>query len=84
MVIVNISSKENFNLRTARFRGTNLEVLGLFYDGSAMIIINGVVVAQGSQFSLRDVEVVTGMYYNRVSSCPSGLWSLQMSSAFGT
>ena len=31
----------------------------LYYDGSAMIIVNGVVVAQGSQFSLNDVEVVT-------------------------
>jgi hypothetical protein len=45
-----------------RVNGTNLENPGLFYDGSAMIIINGVVVAQGSQFSLRDVEVVTGTY----------------------
>jgi NAD+ synthase (glutamine-hydrolysing) len=31
----------------------------LYYDGCAMIIINGRVVAQGSQFSLNDVEVVT-------------------------
>ena len=31
----------------------------LYYDGCAMIIINGMVVAQGSQFSLTDVEVVT-------------------------
>jgi NAD+ synthase (glutamine-hydrolysing) len=31
----------------------------LYYDGCAMIIINGSVVAQGSQFSLNDVEVVT-------------------------
>ncbi|PSS15388.1 hypothetical protein M430DRAFT_277694, partial [Amorphotheca resinae ATCC 22711] len=31
----------------------------LFYDGSAMIIINGAVVGQGCQFSLSDVEVVT-------------------------
>ena len=31
----------------------------LYYDGCAMIIINGTVVAQGSQFSLNDVEVVT-------------------------
>lgn len=31
----------------------------LYYDGSAMIIVNGNVVAQGSQFSLNDVEVVT-------------------------
>lgn len=28
----------------------------LYYDGSAMIIVNGRVVAQGSQFSLLDVE----------------------------
>ncbi|KUJ17506.1 glutamine-dependent NAD(+) synthetase-like protein [Mollisia scopiformis] len=31
----------------------------LYYDGSAMIIVNGRIVAQGSQFSLSDVEVVT-------------------------
>ncbi|RDW87313.1 glutamine-dependent NAD(+) synthetase-like protein [Coleophoma crateriformis] len=31
----------------------------LYYDGSAMIVVNGQVVAQGSQFSLKDVEVVT-------------------------
>ncbi|KAJ6261440.1 hypothetical protein Dda_4110 [Drechslerella dactyloides] len=31
----------------------------LYYDGCAMIIINGKVVAQGTQFSLNDVEVVT-------------------------
>ncbi|KAH8685499.1 glutamine-dependent NAD(+) synthetase-like protein [Tricladium varicosporioides] len=31
----------------------------LYYDGCAMIIINGDIVAQGSQFSLADVEVVT-------------------------
>ena len=31
----------------------------LYYDGSAMIVINGNVVAQGSQFSLNDVEVIT-------------------------
>ena len=30
----------------------------LYYDGSAMIVINGNVVAQGSQFSLNDVEVI--------------------------
>ncbi|KAG9247795.1 hypothetical protein BJ878DRAFT_491022 [Calycina marina] len=30
----------------------------LYYDGCAMIIINGQIVAQGSQFSLADVEVV--------------------------
>ncbi|EPS39260.1 hypothetical protein H072_6954 [Dactylellina haptotyla CBS 200.50] len=33
----------------------------LYYDGCAMIIVNGKVVAQGSQFSLKDVEVVTAI-----------------------
>jgi NAD+ synthase (glutamine-hydrolysing) len=31
----------------------------LYYDGCAMIAVNGRLVAQGSQFGLRDVEVVT-------------------------
>jgi len=31
----------------------------LYYDGCAMIAVNGRIVAQGSQFSLTDVEVVT-------------------------
>lgn len=31
----------------------------LYYDGCAMIAVNGRIVAQGSQFSLQDVEVVT-------------------------
>ncbi|KAH4175690.1 glutamine-dependent NAD(+) synthetase [Parastagonospora nodorum] len=31
----------------------------LLYDGGSMIVVNGEVVAQGSQFSLNDVEVVT-------------------------
>jgi len=31
----------------------------LYYDGCSMIIVNGKCVAQGSQFSLDDVEVVT-------------------------
>ncbi|KAK5781668.1 hypothetical protein RI543_000854 [Arxiozyma heterogenica] len=31
----------------------------LYYDGCALIAVNGKVVAQGSQFSLKDVEVVT-------------------------
>ena len=31
----------------------------LYYDGCALIVVNGAVVAQGSQFSLKDVEVVT-------------------------
>ena len=32
----------------------------LYYDGCAMIVVNGELVAQGSQFSLNDVEVITG------------------------
>lgn len=31
----------------------------LYYDGCASIIVNGRMIAQGSQFSLKDVEVVT-------------------------
>jgi len=31
----------------------------LYYDGCSMIIVNGEIVAQGSQFSLKDVEVIT-------------------------
>ncbi|KAG8623931.1 hypothetical protein KVT40_008907 [Elsinoe batatas] len=31
----------------------------LYYDGSSLILSNGRVLAQGSQFSLRDVEVLT-------------------------
>ncbi|EEP78065.1 glutamine-dependent NAD(+) synthetase synthase [glutamine-hydrolyzing]) [Uncinocarpus reesii 1704] len=31
----------------------------LYYDGCSMIVVNGEIVAQGSQFSLNDVEVVT-------------------------
>jgi NAD+ synthase (glutamine-hydrolysing) len=31
----------------------------LYYDGCAMIAVNGEVIAQGSQFSLNDVEVIT-------------------------
>ncbi|KAF8547479.1 glutamine-dependent NAD(+) synthetase with GAT domain-containing protein [Imleria badia] len=31
----------------------------LYYDGCAMIAMNGHIIAQGSQFSLNDVEVVT-------------------------
>lgn len=36
-----------------------VHTVGLYYDGSCMIVINGRIVAQGSQFSLYDVEVVT-------------------------
>jgi NAD+ synthase (glutamine-hydrolysing) len=38
---------------------TNLKYQYRYYDGSATIFINGRIVAQGSQFSLNEVEVVT-------------------------
>lgn len=31
----------------------------MYYDGCSMIVCNGNILAQGSQFSLKDVEVVT-------------------------
>ncbi|ELT96786.1 hypothetical protein CAPTEDRAFT_205115 [Capitella teleta] len=31
----------------------------VYYDGSAMIAVNGAIVAQGSQFSVKEVEVIT-------------------------
>jgi NAD+ synthase (glutamine-hydrolysing) len=33
--------------------------LSRYYDGSATVFVNGRIVAQGSQFSLNEVEVVT-------------------------
>ncbi|KAF2800688.1 glutamine-dependent NAD(+) synthetase with GAT domain-containing protein [Melanomma pulvis-pyrius CBS 109.77] len=33
----------------------------LYYDGCALIVVNGDIVAQGSQFSCNDVEVVTAV-----------------------
>ena len=33
----------------------------LYFDGCALIVVNGQVVAQGSQFSPRDVEVITAV-----------------------
>ncbi|KAJ3370356.1 glutamine-dependent NAD(+) synthetase [Allomyces arbusculus] len=45
----------------------------VYYDGSAMVVVNGDVVAQGSQFSLRDVEVVTAAVdFEAVRSFRSG------------
>lgn len=36
----------------------------LYYDGCALIIVNGEIVAQGSQFSLNEVEVITAVRLN--------------------
>ena len=33
----------------------------LYYDGCALILVNGNIVAQGSQFSLNEVEVITAV-----------------------
>lgn len=33
----------------------------LYYDGCSFIALNGVIIAQGSQFSLNDVEVVSAI-----------------------
>eukprot|EP00756_Hemistasia_phaeocysticola_P006328 Hpha_TRINITY_DN13778_c0_g1::TRINITY_DN13778_c0_g1_i1::g.142269::m.142269/K01950/E6.3.5.1, NADSYN1, QNS1, nadE; NAD+ synthase (glutamine-hydrolysing) len=33
----------------------------LYFDGSAMVMVNGNLIAQGTQFSMRDVEVVTAV-----------------------
>ncbi|RHY22505.1 hypothetical protein DYB25_008771 [Aphanomyces astaci] len=33
----------------------------LYYDGCALIVVNGHIVAQGSQFSVTDVEVITAV-----------------------
>ncbi|RKP05405.1 hypothetical protein THASP1DRAFT_35345 [Thamnocephalis sphaerospora] len=33
----------------------------LYYDGCAMVVVNGRVVGQGTQFSLNDVEIVTAV-----------------------
>lgn len=59
----------------------------LYYDGSALIVVNGQVIAQGSQFSLQDVEVVTATVdLNTVRayrSAPSfGLQSVEIGEAY--
>ncbi|EQC40110.1 NAD+ synthase (glutamine-hydrolysing) [Saprolegnia diclina VS20] len=33
----------------------------LYYDGCALIVVNGHIVAQGSQFSVNDIEVITAV-----------------------
>eukprot|EP00045_Choanoeca_perplexa_P012688 m.139808 g.139808 ORF g.139808 m.139808 type:complete len:698 (-) comp16099_c0_seq4:1105-3198(-) len=49
----------------------------VYYDGGAFIAVNGEVVAQGSQFSLRDVEVVTATVdLDEVRSFRGGILSL--------
>ncbi|CAL5214994.1 unnamed protein product [Lathyrus oleraceus] len=50
----------------------------LYYDGCASVVVNGDVVAQGSQFSLNDVEVVVAhMDLDMVTSLRGSLSSFQ-------
>ncbi|KAJ7531013.1 hypothetical protein O6H91_14G028700 [Diphasiastrum complanatum] len=50
----------------------------LYYDGCACVVVNGDVVAQGSQFSLQDVEVITAVVdLDAVSSYRGAISSLR-------
>ncbi|XP_030504428.2 glutamine-dependent NAD(+) synthetase [Cannabis sativa] len=50
----------------------------LYYDGCASVVVNGDLVAQGSQFSLRDVEVVVAQIdLDAVSSLRGSISSFQ-------
>ncbi|KAJ7952179.1 Glutamine-dependent NAD(+) synthetase [Quillaja saponaria] len=50
----------------------------LYYDGCACIVVNGDVVAQGSQFSLKDVEIVVAQIdLDAVSSLRGSISSFQ-------
>eukprot|EP00898_Chlorokybus_atmophyticus_P003430 jgi/Chlat1/4088/Chrsp26S04007 len=54
----------------------------LYYDGCACIVLNGDVVAQGSQFSLADVEVVTATIdLDQVSNFRGAISSLREQSS---
>ncbi|ORZ29590.1 hypothetical protein BCR44DRAFT_115967 [Catenaria anguillulae PL171] len=54
----------------------------VYYDGSAMVAVNGELVAQGSQFSLTDVELVTATVdLEHVRSFRSGRASSNMQAA---
>ena len=48
----------------------------VYYDGCSLIAVNGEVVAQGKNFSLQDVEVVTATVdLNDVSTYRGNLYS---------
>ncbi|XP_010553563.1 PREDICTED: glutamine-dependent NAD(+) synthetase [Tarenaya hassleriana] len=50
----------------------------LYYDGCASIVVNGDVIAQGSQFSLKDIEVVVAqMDLDAVASLRGSISSFQ-------
>jgi NAD+ synthase (glutamine-hydrolysing) len=55
----------------------------VYYDGCALIVCNGIVLAQGSQFSIQDVEVITATIdLNDVRSYRASLPSLGIQSQF--
>ena len=45
-----------------------------YYDGCSLIVLNGDVVAQGSQFSLNEVEVITAVCSCSFSILRSPQW----------
>ncbi|KAL9166975.1 hypothetical protein ABFS82_05G065900 [Erythranthe guttata] len=49
----------------------------LYYDGCACVVVNGDVVAQGSQFSLKDVEMVVAQVDLDVASLRGSISSFQ-------
>jgi NAD+ synthase (glutamine-hydrolysing) len=54
----------------------------LYFDGSSMVNVNGQIVAQASQFSLRDVEVVTACVdLDDIRSYRAGITSMQEQAA---
>lgn len=54
----------------------------LYFDGGALIVVNGRVVAQASQFSLKDVEIVTAtVNLDEVRSYRASIPSLAVQSA---
>ncbi|KAI8909733.1 hypothetical protein EDD86DRAFT_206169 [Gorgonomyces haynaldii] len=54
----------------------------VYYDGSCLIVLNGKILAQGSQFSLQDVEVITASVdLEHVRSYRAGLVSRSLQAA---
>ena len=58
-VYANLKGWWSFQLRRHDWRLKGCGGERLYYDGCSMIIANGSIKAQGSQFSLNDVEVIT-------------------------
>eukprot|EP00897_Mesotaenium_endlicherianum_P003817 jgi/Mesen1/3463/ME000194S02601 len=57
----------------------------LYYDGCAAVVVNGDVVAQGSQFSLADVELVTAVVdLDTVSSYRGAVSSMREQASAGS